>query len=91
METKENSNWDTYDFQDWVVRHVNLILGGKELDLFMRNNFGYNDLKLFGKIEEAEKLKELYQESLLDKTITSYTISRPRYKEYDWVNFNLVK
>ncbi len=73
METKENSNWDTYDFQDWVVRHVNLILGGRELDLFMRNNFGYNDLKLFGKMEEAENLKSMYQNSMLDKTITTYS------------------
>jgi hypothetical protein len=73
METKENSNWDTYDFQDWVVRHVNLILGGRELDLFMRNNFGYNDLKLFGKMEEAENLKSMYQNSILDKTITTYS------------------
>ena len=73
METKENSNWDTYDFQDWVVRNVNLILGGRELDLFMRNNFGYNDLKLFGKMEEAENLKSMYQNSILDKTITTYS------------------
>ena len=73
METQENSNWDTYDFQDWVVRHVNLILGGRELDLFMRNNFGYNDLKLFGKMEEAENLKSMYQNSILDKTITTYS------------------
>ena len=73
METKENSNWDTYDFQDWVVRHVNLILGGRELDLFMRNNFGYNDLKFFGKMEEAENLKSMYQNSMLDKTVTTYS------------------
>jgi len=70
METKEKSNWDTYDFQDWVVRHINLILGGRELALFIRNNFGYNDLKLFGKLEEAENLKSVYQSSMVDKTIT---------------------
>ncbi len=70
METKEKSNWDTYDFQDWVVRHVHLILGGKELDLFLKNNFGYSDLKLFGKIEDAENLKSVYQSSMFDKTIT---------------------
>jgi len=69
METKEKSNWDTYDFQDWVVRHINLILGGRELDLFRRNNFGYDDLKLFGKLEEAENLKSVYQSSMFDKTI----------------------
>jgi len=69
METKEKSNWDTYDFQDWVVRHINLILGGRELDLFIRNNFGYNDIKLFGKLEEAENLKSVYQSSMIDKTI----------------------
>ena len=73
METKEKSNWDTYDFQDWVVRHINLILRGRELDLFIRNNFGYNDIKLFGKMEEAENLKSMYQNSVLDKTITRYT------------------
>ena len=70
MEKIEKSNWDTYDFQDWVVRHVNLILGGRELDLFMKNNFGYNDLKLFGKLEEAENLKSMYQSSMFDKIIT---------------------
>ena len=90
METK-NSHWDVQDFKDWVVRNIDMILSGTQLKLFIKNRFSYDDLKLFGKIEEAEKLKELYQESLLDKTITSYTISRPRYKEYDWVNFNLVK
>jgi len=70
METREKSNWDTYDFQDWVVRHVHLILRGKELDLFLKNNFGYSDLKLFGKIEHAENLKSVYQSSMFDKTIT---------------------
>lgn len=62
-----NSNWDTYDFQDWVVRHINLILGGKELELFIRNNFGYDDIKMFGKLDEAENLKSLYQSSMVDK------------------------
>ena len=90
METK-NSHWDVQDFKDWGVRNIDMILSGTQLKLFIKNRFRYDDLKLFGKIAEAEKLKELYQESLLDKTITSYTISRPRYKEYDWVNFNLVK
>ena len=70
METKEKSNWDTYDFQDWVIRNIHLVLGGKELDLFLKNNFGYNDLKLFGKVEEAENLKSVYQTSMFDKTIT---------------------
>jgi len=70
METQEKSNWDTYDFQDWVVRHVNLILVGRELDLFLKNNFGYDDLKLFGKLEDAENLKSVYQSSMFDKTIT---------------------
>ena len=90
METK-NSHWDVQDFKDWVVRNIDMILSGKQLQLFIKNRFRYDDLKLFGKIEEAEKLKEVYQESLLDKVITSYTISRPTYKEYDWVNINLVK
>ena len=65
---KENSNWDTYDFQDWVVRHVNFILGGQQLELFRKNNFGYNDLKLFGKLEEAENLKSIYQATMCQKT-----------------------
>ena len=67
---KENSNWDTYDFQDWVVRHVNLILGGQQLELFRKNNFGYNDLKLFGKLEEVENLKSVYQSTMIDKALT---------------------
>ena len=67
---EENSNWDTYDFQDWVVRHINLILGGQQLELFRKNNFGYNDLKLFGKLEEAENLKSVYQSSMIDKVLS---------------------
>ena len=67
---EENSNWDTYDFQDWVVRHVNLILGGQQLELFRKNNFGYNDLKLFGKLEEVENLKSVYQSTMIDKALT---------------------
>jgi hypothetical protein len=67
---KEKSNWDTYDFQDWVVRHANLILGGQQLKLFRKNNFGYNDLKLFGKLEEAENLKSVYQSTMIDKALT---------------------
>lgn len=90
METK-NSHWDVQDFKDWVVRNIDMILSDKQLQLFIKNRFGYEDLKLFGKIEEAEKLKEVYQESLFDKVLTSHTISRPTYKEYEWVNFNLVK
>ena len=71
---EENSNWDTYDFQDWVVRHVNLILGGQQLELFRKNNFGYNDLKLFGKLGEAENLKSAYQSSMIDKAL-SYKVN----------------
>ena len=89
METK-NSNWDVQDFKDWVVRNIDMILSGKQLQLFIKNRFRYDDLKLFGKIEEAEKLKDMYQESLFDKVMTSHTISRPTYKEYDWVNFNSI-
>ena len=73
METKEKSNWDTYDFQDWVVRNVSILLSGRQLELFIKNNFGYNDLKMFGKLEEAENLKSMYQNSMFDKTITSYS------------------
>ena len=67
---EENSNWDTHDFQDWVVRHVKLILGGQQLELFTKNNFGYNDLKLFGKLEEVENLKSVYQSTMIDKALT---------------------
>ena len=73
METKEKSNWDTYDFQDWEVRNVSILLSGRQLELFIKNNFGYNDLKMFGKLEEAENLKSMYQNSMFDKTITSYS------------------
>ena len=70
MKERNPSNWDTMDFQDWVVRNIHLILSGKQLELFMKNNFGYDDLKFFGKIKEAENLKSAYQISMLDKTIT---------------------
>ena len=70
MKERNTSNWDTMDFQDWVVRNIHLILSGKQLELFMKNNFGYDDLKLFGKIKEAENLKSAYQISMLVKTIT---------------------
>ena len=70
MNEKSTSNWDTMAFQDWVVRNIHLLLSGKQLELFMKNNFGYDDLKFFGKIKEAENLKSAYQISMLDKTIT---------------------
>mgnify|MGYP003637464436 CR=1 FL=1 len=82
METKEKSNWDTYDFQDWVVRNIDMILSGKQLQLFIKNRLGYDDLKLFGKIEEAENLKGMYQNSMFDKTITSYS------GNLKWVSIN---
>ena len=81
---EENSNWDTYDFQDWVVRHVNLILGGQQLELFRKNNFGYNDLKLFGKLGEAENLKSAYQSSMIDKAL-SYKVNFDN-GEFQWTN-----
>ena len=72
METK-NSHWDVQDFKDWVVRNIDMILSGTQLKLFIKNRFRYDDLKLFGKIEEAENLKSMYQNSMLDKTITTYS------------------
>tara|TARA_R110001632_G_scaffold3840_3_gene16867 strand:+ start:503 stop:754 length:252 start_codon:yes stop_codon:yes gene_type:complete len=81
---EENSNWDTYDFQDWVVRHVNLILGGQQLELFRKNNFGYNDLKLFGKLGEAENLKSTYQSSMIDKAL-SYKVNFDN-GEFQWTD-----
>ena len=81
---EENSNWDTYDFQDWVVRHVNLILGGQQLELFRKNNFGYNDLKLFCKLGEAENLKSAYQSSMIDKAL-SYKVNFDN-GEFQWTD-----
>ena len=81
---EKKSNWDTYDFQDWVVRHINLILGGKELELFIRNNFGYDDIKMFGKLEEAENLKSMYQSSMIDKAL-SYKVNFGN-GEFQWTN-----
>jgi len=72
---EENSNWDTYDFQDWVVRNISLILSGKQLELFIKNNFGYNDLKLFGRVEEGENLKILYQTWMVDKTLNNEVLN----------------
>ena len=48
MKERNTSNWDTMDFQDWVVRNIHMLLSGKQLDLFIKNNFGYDDLKFFG-------------------------------------------
>ena len=70
MKERNTSNWDTMDFQNWVVRNIHLLLSGKQLDLFIKNNFGYDNLKFFGKIKEAENLKSVYQVRMLDKTIT---------------------
>jgi hypothetical protein len=88
METKEKSNWDTYDFQDWVVRNIDMILSGKQLQLFIKNRLGYDDLKLFGKIEEAENLKGMYQNNRFDKVITTYTIDRTNYQNLNWASIN---
>jgi len=82
METKENSNWDTYDFQDWVVRNVHLILSGKQLELFIKNNFRYEDLKLFGKTEEAENLKNDYQSKAVAQVLTGGSLN------INWTSIN---
>lgn len=100
METKENSNWDVHDFKDWVVRNIDIILSGKQLQLFIKNRFGYDDLKLFGKIEEAENLKKMYQDSMFDKVTTNwldlnhperYKIDRTNYESLNWVSINPTK
>ena len=88
METKENSHWDVQDFKDWVVRNIDMVLSGKQLQLFIKNRLGYDDLKLFGKIEEAEKLKSMYQNNMFDKVITTYTIDRTNYQNLNWVSIN---
>jgi|TARA_R110000787_G_scaffold40097_1_gene99934 hypothetical protein len=72
---KENSNWDTYDFQDWVVRNIHLILVDKQLDLFIKNNLGYEDLKLFGKMQEAENLKNDYQARAVTQVLTGGSLN----------------
>ena len=93
MKERNTSNWDTMDFQDWVVRNIHLLLSGKQLELFMKNNFGYTDLKLFGKIKEAENLKNVYQESIMDKVFYQHTVSPKKIQElvgedYKWVSIN---
>jgi|TARA_R110002020_G_scaffold470026_1_gene695506 hypothetical protein len=93
MKERNTSNWDTRDFQDWVVRNIHLLLSGKQLELFMKNNFGYTDLKLFGKIKEAENLKNVYQESIMDKVFYQHTVSPKKIQElvgedYKWVSIN---
>ena len=70
-----------------------MILSGEQLDLFMKNNFGYEDLKLFGKTEEAEKLKSLYQSSILDKAFRYHRVSSKKIQklvgeDYKWISIN---
>ena len=89
METKEKSNWDTYDFQDWVVRNVHLILSGKQLDLFIKNNLRYDDLKLFGKTEEAENLKNDYQAKAVAQVLTGGPLNiQLESINYQWTSIN---
>ena len=61
MKERNTSNWDTMDFQDWVVRNIHLILSGKQLELFMKNNFGYDDLKFFGKIKRFRRFSKILE------------------------------
>ena len=82
METREKSNWDTYDFQDWVVRHVHLILGGKQLDLFLKNNWNvtshYNKNKI--------SIKNLIQNPYKKNNKASVTIITHRSLENNYNN-----
>ena len=89
METKEKSNWDTYDFQDWVVRNVHLILSGKQLQLFIKNRLGYDDLKLFGKMEEAENLKDDYKAKAVVQVLTGGPLNiQLENINYQWTSIN---
>ena len=54
---QEEFTYYQYDFEDWIVRNISILLSEKEQALFIKNNFSYNQLKYFGKLEEAEELK----------------------------------
>jgi hypothetical protein len=44
---QEEFTYYQYDFEDWIVRNIGILLSGKQLDFFIKKNFKYNDLKLF--------------------------------------------
>ena len=45
------------EFEMWVLhRKLHLLLGPKEREIFLNNNLRFQDLKLFGQLENAELL-----------------------------------
>lgn len=55
---QEEFTYYQYDFEAWIVRNLSVLLSEKEQALFIKHNFSYNQLKFFGKLEEAEELKQ---------------------------------
>ena len=58
-----------------MIKKIHLILVDKQLDLFIKNNLGYEDLKLFGKMQEAENLKNDYQARAVTQVLTGGSLN----------------
>ena len=49
--------YNRIEFEIWVLNHkLHLLLKPKEMKIFLNNKMRYQDLKLFGQLEDAELL-----------------------------------
>jgi|ETNvirenome_6_85_1030632.scaffolds.fasta_scaffold15594_4 hypothetical protein len=56
------------EFEMWVLNHkLHLLLGPKEREIFLNNNMRFQDLKLFGQLENAELLTREWLTNDIDK------------------------
>ena len=60
METKDKI--DIEEFIRWITNNINRILNFKQTQLFRKMDMSFNDLKLFGKSNDAYNYYEKYRD-----------------------------
>ena len=59
METKDKI--DIIEFTNWITNNIHRILNFKQTQLFRKMDMSFNDLKLFGKSNDAYNYYEKYK------------------------------
>ena len=59
METKDKI--DINEFTSWITNNIHRILNFKQTQLFRKMDMSFNDLKLFGKSNDAYNYYEKYK------------------------------
>ena len=60
METKDKI--DIEEFIKWITNNIHRILNFKQTQLFIKMDMSFNDLKLFGKSNDAYNYYEKYRD-----------------------------